>query len=65
MDCIKLMLECADEDDEQNRFYNGWTCGHYIGAVLVFCPDSTIPMRCYNVSGTVHNSNIALMGGIA
>lgn len=31
-------------DDEQNQFDNGWTCDHYIGAVLVFCPDGTIPI---------------------
>ena len=64
MDGIKLMLECAADDDVQNRFYNGWTCDHYIGAVLVFCPDRTIPICCYNVPGTVHDSNIALMGDI-
>jgi hypothetical protein len=64
MDGIKLMLECAGEDDIQNRFYNGWTCDHYIGAVLVFCPDGTIPICCYNVPGTVHDSNIAIIGKI-
>jgi hypothetical protein len=64
MDGIKLMLECAADEDVQNRFYNGWTCDHYIGAVLVFCPDGTILICCYNVPGTVHDSNIALMGDI-
>ena len=58
------MLECAAEEDVQNRFYNGWTCDHYIGPVLMFCPDNTIPICCYNVPGTVHDSNIALMGDI-
>jgi hypothetical protein len=64
MDRIKLMIECAAEEDVQNQFYNGWTCDHYIAAVLVFCPDGTIPICCYNVPGTVHDSNIALMGDI-
>jgi hypothetical protein len=64
MDGIKLMLECAGDDDIQNRFYNGWTCDHYVGAVLVFCPDGTIPMCCYNVPGSVHDSNIAVIGNI-
>ena len=41
MDEIKLMLECFFKEDVQNRFYNGWTFDHYIGAVLVFCPDGT------------------------
>ena len=58
------MLECAGDEDTQNRFYNGWTCDHYIGAVLVFCPDGTIPICCYNVPGTVHDSNIAVIGNI-
>ena len=64
MDGVKLMLECAGDDDVQTRFYNGWTCNHYIGAVLVFCPDGTIPICCYNVPGTVHDSNIAISGNI-
>ena len=28
MDGIKLLLECAGDEDEQNQFYNGWTCDH-------------------------------------
>ncbi len=64
MDGLKLMLECAGDDVIQNRFYNGWTCDHYVGAVIVFCPDGTIPMCCYNVPGTVHDSNIAIIGNI-
>ena len=64
MDGIKLMLECSSEEDIQNRFYNGWTCNNYIGAVLVFCPDGTIPICCYNVPGTIHDSNIAIIGKI-
>jgi hypothetical protein len=64
MDGLKLMIECAADDEEQNRFYNGWTCDHYVGAVLVFCPDGTIPICCYNVPGTVHDSNIAVIGNI-
>ena len=58
------MLECASDDVIQNRFYNGWTCNHYVGAVIVFCPDGTIPMCCYNVPGTVHDSNNAVIGNI-
>ncbi len=63
MDGIKLLLECAGDEDEQNQYYNGWTCDHYVSAVLVFCPDG-IPICCYNVSGTVHDSKIALIGKV-
>ena len=58
------MVECSGDDAEQNKFYSGWTCDHYIGAVLVFCPDGTIPICCYNVPGTVHDSQIATIGKI-
>ena len=58
------MVECSGDDDDQSRFYNGWTCDHYIGAVLVFCPDGTIPICCYNVPETVHDNLIATIGKI-
>ena len=64
MDGIKLLLECAGDEDEQNQYYNGWTCDHYVSAVLVFCPDGTIPICCYNFPGTVHDSKIALIGKV-
>ncbi len=64
MDGLKLTLECASNDDEQNRYYNGWTCDHYIGVVLVLCPNGMIPICCYYVPGTVHDSSIAAVGNI-
>jgi hypothetical protein len=64
MDGLQLMVECAADDDEQNKFYNGWTCDYYVGAVLVFCPNRIIPICCYNVPTTVHDSNIAVIGSI-
>jgi hypothetical protein len=64
MDRIKLLLECAGDDDEQNQYYNRWTCDHYVSAVLVLCPDGTIPICCYNIPGTVHDSKVALIGKV-
>ena len=64
MDGLKLTIECSGDDDEQNMFYNGWTCDHYVSAVLVFCPDGSIPICCYNVPGSIHDSAIAGMGEI-
>ena len=41
MDGLKLMIECSSNDDEQNRFYNGWMHDHYVfSAVLCFCSDA-------------------------
>jgi hypothetical protein len=64
MDGLKLTIEASSIDDEQNMFYNGWTCDHYVSAVFVFCPDGTIPVCCYMVPGSVHDSTIASIGGV-
>ena len=64
MDGLKITIECSGDDDEQNMFYNGWTCDHYVSAVFVFCPDGSIPICCYTVPGSVHDSAIAGMGEI-
>jgi hypothetical protein len=61
---LKLMLECVSNKDEQNMFYNDWTFDHYIGAVSVFCPNGMIPICCYYVPGTVHDSSIATIGNV-
>ena len=64
MDGIKLLLECTGDEEVQNQFYNGWISDHYVSAVLVFCPNGTIPICCYNVPGMVHDSNIVLIGKV-
>jgi hypothetical protein len=64
MDGLKLLLECPSDTEEENDFYNGWTFDHYVSAVFVFCPDGTIPICAFNVPGSVHDSKIALIGGI-
>ena len=58
------MIQSAGDDEEQNCYYNGWTCDHYVNAVLVFCPDGTIPICCYNVPETVHDSMVAIFGNV-
>lgn len=52
-----MMIESARKDNVQSRFYGGWVCDHYIGSVLVFGPNGTIPICWHNDSGTVHDSN--------
>ena len=64
MDGLKLYLQQAGDSTTQNNFYNGWTHDHYVSAVLVFCPDGTIPIACFNVPGSVHDSTIAEWGNI-
>jgi DDE superfamily endonuclease len=64
MDGLKLRLHRPADGITQNMFYNGWTHDHYVSAVFVFCPDGTIPMCCFNVPGSIHNSKIAEWGNI-
>jgi hypothetical protein len=64
MDGLKLSLECARDPEYENDFYNGWTCDHYVSSVFVFCPDGSIAVCAYNVPGSVHDSKIAVLGGI-
>ena len=45
-------------------FYNGWTHGHYITNVFVFGADGTIIDAVLNVPGSVHDSQVAIWGGI-
>ena len=64
MDGLKIYLEQSGKDIIQNMFYNGWTHNHYVSAVIVFCPDGTIPIATYNVPGCFHDSTIADWGNI-
>jgi hypothetical protein len=59
MDGLKLYLQPSGNTEIQARFYNGWTHGHYVTSVFVFCPDGTIPIAFFNVSGSVHDSQVA------
>lgn len=64
MDGLKLYLQQSGDSTIQNNFYNGWTHDHYVSAVIVFCPDGTIPIACYNVPGCIHDSTIAEWGNV-
>jgi len=64
MDGLKLSIECASGHEEQARYYNGWTHGHYVSANIVFFPDGTIPIVAYNRPGSINDSMIAEWGGV-
>ena len=64
MDGLKLYLQQAGDANTQNNFYNGWTHDHYVTSVFVFCPDVTIPICCYNLQGSIHDSLVTEWGNI-
>ena len=67
MDGLKLRLQQSPHTAIQARFYNGWTCDHYVSNVLGFSPaasSGTIVVACVNVPGTVHDSMVCYWGNI-
>ena len=64
MDGLKLYLQQSGNTDIQERYYNGWTHDHYVTSVFCFCPDGTIPIAFFNISGSVHDSQVAEFGEI-
>jgi hypothetical protein len=63
-DGLKLYLQQSGSTEIQACFYNGWTHGHYVTSVFVFCPDRTIPIAFFNVPGSVHDSQVAYWGKV-
>ena len=47
MDGLKLYLQQSGNSEIQARFYNGWTHGHYVMLIFVFCLDETIPITFF------------------
>jgi len=47
-DGLLLEIECNGDETMQRRFYNSWKCSHFVKALLVFCPDGTIPIAVFN-----------------
>ena len=47
MDGRKLYLQQSGNSEIQARFYNGWTHGHYVMLIFVFCLDGTIPITFF------------------
>jgi hypothetical protein len=64
MDGLKLMLEQSGDAIIQEQFYNGWTHNHYVTSVMCFCLDGTIPIVFCNISGAVHDLQVADYGDI-
>jgi len=64
MDGLKLYLQQSGNSEIQARYYNGWTHGHYVTSIFVFCPDGTIPIAFFNVPGSVHDSQVAHWGRV-
>jgi len=58
LDGCKLAIQACGHEDEQRKFYNGWTHGHYITNLFAFAPDGTIVACVLNCPGCVHDSRV-------
>ena len=62
LDGLKLSIEEAGNDSDQNMFFNGWTHGHYVNSLFLFVPDGKIRGCVLNAPGTFHDSTMAEYG---
>jgi hypothetical protein len=63
-DGLKLPLQQAGNAAVQDMFYNGWTHGHYVTNLFVYCPDGTVCACVLNAPGSMHDSELANIGGV-
>ena len=63
-DGLKLSYQAPGTLLQQDKFYNGWTHGHYVTNLFVFSPDGYIIDAVLNVPGSVHDSTLAIWGGV-
>ena len=64
MDGLKLLLECAGDEETQNVFYNGWTHDHYVSNLFLFSPDGKIRKMFINAPGCWHDSTLGNTSGM-
>ncbi len=64
MDNLKPFLQHSGNAIIQERYYNSWTHGHYVTSVFCFCPDGTISIASFHVTGLIHDSQVAEYGNM-
>jgi hypothetical protein len=64
MDGLKLTLQRAGNETQQNNFYNGWTHEHYVTNLFLFSPDGKIRCSYFNAPGVLHDSTMAMWSPI-
>ena len=62
MDGLKVTIQKPCHESIQNRFYNGWTHGHYVNCLFIFALDGRIRTTVYKVPGTFNDSAMADYG---
>lgn len=63
-DGCKLHFQACKGLSEQSMFYNGWLHSHFVTNLFVFGADGRIINSLLNVPGSVHDSTLAVWGGM-
>ena len=58
-DGLKNFIQAVGKGNAQNKYYNGYTHGHYINIEFVFASDGKIRIFLLNAPGTFHDSTMA------
>lgn len=61
-DGMKILFEKASDHRKQSMFYNGWKGDHFITNLFVFAPNGKIVAAILNCPGTMHDSELAMVG---
>ena len=61
-DGLQLFIQAVGKGNEQNKYYNGYTHGHYINSVFVFSPNKKNRICLLNMPGNFHDSTMAGYG---
>jgi hypothetical protein len=64
MDGVKLYFEQCKELDVQSMYYSGWQHDHFVTNLICFSACGRIICCVLNVPGSVHDSTMALWGGV-
>lgn len=59
LDGLKLHIQASGDQRTQNRFFNGWTHGHYINSLFLFTPNGKVAAKYCNAPGCTHDSTMA------
>ena len=61
-DGLKILLEKSSDHRKQSMYYNGWKQDHFITNLFIFAPNGKIIAAMLNCPGTMHDSELAMMG---
>ena len=63
-DGLKLYFESCKEVEVQGMYFNGWQHDHFVSNLLVFSVCGRIISCVVNVPGSIHDSTMAIWGGV-